>query len=479
QAGVDAAFNAWLAQFQTVNDGCSGTGGLQGQYAAPSLCEGGVVNVSYRIADNCTSDTASATFTLTAAQRLIVNCPRDIELTCGQDPRAEFNDWLLGFGFTGGCNPTATDLSGYEIPAAGQTLTITYIVSDNCNRESCTASFKMPSCNEPHCTYTQGYYGAYNGSACTVGGSPTTDYLIMLDAITDVGGTFDFGRIGTGNYFRLFLSDITGAANIGDNKIFKMLPGGGTPRALVGYDYYDNPIGVPSSWRNDNNPLTKSGPKTGAINNNLLSQTMTLFFNTHVDPTLVGFVLESHFATQDVACGSNVPIPDTYKEFSIPNSVINYLTSNGGATVGNLFNLANDALGGVNIGGLSHADVNKAVDVINNAFDQCRIRVPLQTSTFVYSSAVSSPLVEPIFTVYPVPFRDVINIKYDFDYSSKARIDIYDSKGMLLMSQDDNNAYLNKEISITPRFNRGEQQLFFIRVTTDRGMSTKKVISDK
>ncbi|SHJ22138.1 hypothetical protein, partial [Flavobacterium terrae] len=81
QAGVDAAFNTWLAQFQTVNDGCSGTGGLQGQYAPPSLCEGGVVNVSYRIADNCTSDTASATFTLTKGDAVDVTGPSDLTVS--------------------------------------------------------------------------------------------------------------------------------------------------------------------------------------------------------------------------------------------------------------------------------------------------------------------------------------------------------------------------------------------------------------
>jgi hypothetical protein len=282
----------------------------------------------------------------------------------------------------------------------------------------------------------------------------------------------------TGNYFRLFSSDITGAANIGDNKIFKMLPGGGTPRALIGYDYYDNPAAVPSSWRNDGNPLTKSGPKMGAINNNLLSQTMTLFFNTHVDPTLVGFPLEVKFATQDVACGSNVPIAGTYKEFSIPASVINYLAANGGATVGNLFNLANDALGGVSIGGVSHADVNKAVDAINNAFDQCRVQVPLQTPlpTLVFNATSN---LEPIFTAYPVPFKDQLTIKYQFDYISKAKIDIYNSTGTLLMSQDDNDAYFNKEVTITPRFNIGESQLFFVKVTTDKGQSVLKVISEK
>ncbi|GAA4766623.1 hypothetical protein GCM10023230_15380 [Flavobacterium hankyongi] len=420
-----------------------------------------------------------------------VGQPTEVELSLTAEPEncAGTNSGSITATFSGGAGSYTISIDGSPFEPAtsphvfnnlGTGLHTVVLLDRNDCRDSAEIRVSLIVCDGPHCTYTQGYYGAYNGSACTVEGAPTNDYLIMLDAITDVGGTFDFGRVATGNYFRLFASDITGAANIANNKIFIMLPGGGTPRALVGYDYYDNPAGVPSSWRNDGNPLTKSGPKMGAINNNLLSQTMTLFFNIHVDPTLLSFPLEIKFATQDVACGSSVPIPGTYKEFTIPSSVINYFTSHGGATVGNLFNLANDALGGMNIGGLNHSDVNKAVDAINNAFDQCRVRVPLQVTslptTFVYNSLVSS---DPIFTVYPVPFRDQLTIRYQFDYISKAKIDIYNSTGTLLMSQDDNDAYFNKEVTITPKFSVGEAQLYFVKVTTDRGQSVLKVISEK
>ena len=418
-----------------------------------------------------------------------VGQPTQVELSLTAEPEncTGTNTGSITATFSGGSGGYTINIDGGQfVPATsphvfsnlGAGLHTVVVLDRNDCRDSAEIRVSSIPCDGPHCTYTQGYYGAYNGSACTVEGAPTNDYLIMLDAITDVGGTFDFGRMSTGNYFRLFSSDITGAASIANNKIFIMLPGGGTPRALVGYDYYDNPAGVPSSWRNDSNPLTKSGPKMGAINNNLLSQTMTLFFNTHVDPTLLSFALEVKFATQDVACGSNVPIPDTYKEFSIPASVINYLTSHGGATVGNLFNLANDALGGVNIGGLTHSDVNKAVDAINNAFDQCRVKVPLQTPppTLVFNATAN---VEPVFTVYPVPFRDQLTIKYQFEDISKAKIDIYNSTGTLLMTQDDNDAYFNKEVTITPKFSVGEAQLYFIKVTTDKGQSVLKIISEK
>ena len=473
QAAVDAAFAAWLAQFQTVNDGCNGQGGLQGQYSPPSLCEGGSVTASYRIADNCTSDTATATFTLTEAQELTVTCPPDVILTCSDDPQAAFTAWINGFTFSGGCNPTASDLSGYEMPKAGQSISITYTVQDNCDLKSCTSTFEVPTCSEIHCTYTQGYYGELNGSACTPDGQPTYDHQIMVNAINQAGGWFNFGSTGTGNYFTLKASDVYGNANPALNNVFVMLPGGGMPRALVGFATYDQP----ATW-SDNDPLNASGQNKGRINNNLLSQTMALFFNLSVDSGLSSVQLKSKFATVDVECSTGVPNPRSYQEFTIPASVINYLNANyaGGATVGNLFILANKALGGENIGGLSHSNINMAVDAINRGFDECRLEVPVVIDLALTPTGVAN---EPIFTAYPVPFRDVLNIKYDFDYKSDVKIEIFDSKGSLLMTENDTDAYFNKEISVRPRFNRGDGQLFFVKLITNQGVSIKKVISEK
>ncbi|WP_169051639.1 hypothetical protein, partial [Flavobacterium sp. H122] len=83
----------------------------------------------------------------------------------------------------------------------------------------------------------------------------------------------------------------------------------------------------------------------------------------------------------------------------------------------------------------------------------------------------------PIFEPYPVPFEDVINIRYKFDYKSDVSIQLFDAKGSLLMLDRDSNPFYNKEVSIRPAFNRGRGQLFFIKVMTNRGMSIKKVLS--
>jgi hypothetical protein len=82
-----------------------------------------------------------------------------------------------------------------------------------------------------------------------------------------------------------------------------------------------------------------------------------------------------------------------------------------------------------------------------------------------------------VFTAYPVPFKEYINVRYEFNYQSKARIEIYDAKGMFVMSYDDADAYFNKEVRLNTTFNQGEGQMFIVKVITDREVSTQKVVS--
>jgi hypothetical protein len=481
QEDLKAKFDEWLASFKVINASCGAEPKYEGNTGVPLLCEGGKVTVKLSIANNCSSDEVQASFELTGVERLAIKCPTDVDLTCSQNPQEEFNTWISSFSYTGGCNPSATDLSSYVLPLPGQTLSVTYEVKDNCDTKSCTVTFKVPDCNTPHCTYTQGYYGDYNGSACDIDGNPTTDHQIMVNAINQAGGEYNFGSMATGNYFKLKASDVYGNPNIASNNVFVMLPGGGSPRALAGYATYDDY----STW-SDSDPLTKSGANKGNINNNLLSQTMTMFFNLSVDNTLGGYALKSKFATSDVSCGSDVAIPNTYKEFKISQLLIDYLNANyvGGANVSNLFALANKALGGENIGNLSPSIINSAVDNINRGFDACRVEVPLIIIVVkpidpIYETSRVNSNNDPIFSVYPVPFKETFTLKYEFDYKSEVKIQIFDTKGSLLQFENDTNPYLNKEISIRPRFNRGEGQMFFIKVITDRGVSIKKVLSSK
>ena len=83
------------------------------------------------------------------------------------------------------------------------------------------------------------------------------------------------------------------------------------------------------------------------------------------------------------------------------------------------------------------------------------------------------------FTAFPVPFKENITIRYNFDYKTNARIEIYDLRGRLLMTHDDPDAYFDKEVTLNTKFNNSDMQLLFIKVTTNKGAATKKVIAAK
>ncbi|MCW1147968.1 hypothetical protein OJ995_07025, partial [Flavobacterium sp. TH16-21] len=361
-------------------------------------------------------------------------------------------------------NETTATASGLS----GGLHSVTVTDSNGCST-TCEITIQTIPCEDGHCTYTQGFYGNYNGLGCTPDYGIVNSHTMMVNALNQVGGLYNFGSTNTGNYFQLKLSDVTGVVRPKDNKIYKMLPGGGTPRKLSGFATYD----VFSTW-SDNDPLTATGSKKGAINNNLLSQTMTLFFNIQMDSSLAFFELESSFATAaSVECGSNIPNMETIQVFNIPQGIIDYLSLNGGATVGNLFALANKALGGENIGGISHSNVNAALDAINRGFDKCRIRVAIPEYI-----EVEAPVAESLnIIVSPNPFKDYINLNYLFEYYSSVEIQIFNSKGVLLYEFKDNDAYYGKEMRIDVNFNYGKGELFIIKLVTNKESIILKLIS--
>ena len=100
-------------------------------------------------------------------------------------------------------------------------------------------------------------------------------------------------------------------------------------------------------------------------------------FNIRNSGTLgsISLVDDTLVTKATTGCGSSIPVGEATK-FGLPHNVIAYLNGGNGypATVDGLFSLANDVLGGV-VTNISASSINDAVDVINNAFDECRILV--------------------------------------------------------------------------------------------------------
>jgi hypothetical protein len=466
QAAIDVVFANWLSQF-SVTGGCSPTGDY-GHPIAPPLCSGGTTTVTYAVTDICSSPSATETFTVVPAAKLEIICPTDRTVECGEDAATLFATWRDTFGYTGGCtNAVSTDLSQIQMPEPGEPLVITFTVTDNCQSVSCTARFLITPC--AYCTYTQGYYGNPKGSACTPEGTTTNAKAIMINALTVEEGEYDFGSIATGNYFKLTLADVI------SNNIFRMLPGGGTPRSLIGYSTYS----VASTW-SDNDPLNASGSQRGKINNNLLSQTMTLFFNTRLNSEIGDFGLTNTFVTADTeVCGSHEPMIGTEQLFTIPQPVIDYLDVNGGATVSNLFVLANRSLGGENIGNVTASQVNAAVDAINRGFDGCRVFVGTTMSFETIETAIrqdshASSAIKGTMEVkiYPNPYTDNFNVSLSTSNDGKVAIAVYDMIGRLIETRDINPRE-SSDVRIGDKYPSG---VYNVVVTQGEEVKTLKVI---
>jgi len=158
----------------------------------------------------------------------------------------------------------------------------------------------------------------------------------------------------------------------------------------------------------------------------------------------------------------------------------------GASTVQELFDMANTALGtGATPNGASLSDIANAVDIINNAFDECRIFMgyvePLPCSIIEPSStdeslfkAASS---EFDFNAYPVPSRDgMITVSYNFDYDTNVNIYIYSFSGQTL-KVDLGIPYLkNTEGSRQIDISQIADQELLVKITTDRDESSKMII---
>ena len=285
------------------------------------------------------------------------------------------------------------------------------------------------------CTYTQGFYGNPNGLACYNNSGAKADATeLMINAFTGISQKV-FGNVTNKRFFTLYFTDIV------NSNIYNMLPGGGNAKALdidkkSPFDgaYYDDE----STWSLV--PMQSNGPQKGKIRNSLLAQTMVLWFNIQNSNTLgsISLVNDTLLTKKTESCGSNTPIGDAIK-FGLHHSVIVYLNGGNGypATVDGLLLLANDVLGGV-VSNISASAVNEAMDIINNAFDECRILV----GTIPYQSQLITKTQVPVSTsdnftketnetntlkviAYPNPYKNFFQLQITSPVSGTARIEFF------------------------------------------------------
>jgi hypothetical protein len=228
-----------------------------------------------------------------------------------------------------------------------------------------------------------------------------------------------------------------------------MLPGSGPSNALgvyVGTAEYSNH----SSWYVV--PIQTSGPNTGTIKNQLLSQTITLYFNLSISGNHLGDIaIGDSLVIADATCGSSTPIPGTNDTVVLDHTVVTYLAdaSHGYPnTVQGLFQLANDMLGGKNTG-LSLDAVQSTVEKINSGFDKCRVLV----AYLPYHSTNGASGREMItqrnktengngevnvsklnVSAYPNPYSDKVRFIIQSSVSGQGTLEVYNTLGQKIQT---------------------------------------------
>ena len=417
----------------------SGTG-VSGSTFDPSVAGVGThaVNYSVTITGGCVTDT-----TIEIEVKPLPNLDLGTyEPLCEEDEIITLSATPTGGTWSG----TGTNGSTFNPTLAGlgvHVLTYHYTDAFGCSAVQ-EVSIQVNRCAGINaCTLTQGYYGSSNGKSCD-------EDSLYRNAVSIIKKLLTPSPIVIGSGARTLTITVADSARLN-----AVMPGGGTP---FSFSHTGN-ITLQSSQFS----LYKTS--RGRINNILLSQTIALALNVRIKPDLAPFVLENGYIhTQRLRTCQNADLPSlvTCEEDSmairawlmIP-SVVNYLQANSGGTVADLLALANEVLGRTKVPGQagaggtvvpSLANIVAQVDIINNAFDQCRIflgflpTLNLCTSSSLRAAqqeeAQASVVIKTLeVKVFPNPFGTTLNFNIQTPEKTKVKIELFDLQGKLLTQE--------------------------------------------
>ncbi len=312
------------------------------------------------------------------------------------------------------------------------------------------------------CTYGIGFWGNKNSNGCLNGNQQSSNRL-MEQALINAGYDPVFGHDGAS--FTLTSNDIA------SGKVYKILPGGGPSKPFTGNALFVDK----STWPYI--PLSTKKANEGKSQNSLFSQMLALFFNLNINPGLESLIIENPvLITLPVSCQSGEVINQTDEKFStIPTSVFEFLiNSSYSQTAGGLFNLANDALGGVETG-LLLSDIADGLAALNKAFDGCRTLVGWKeaptprTSDHIFYEPQS-------LEVYPNPFSGKVYFEFVPGQDAQAKLELFDILGQkikTLMYIPVNKGMIQKLGYLPQGINSG---FLFYRLTLGNQVTSGKVL---
>ncbi len=246
-----------------------------------------------------------------------------------------------------------------------------------------------------YCTFTQGYYGNPNGIQYG-----ETTIQIIENALSDGNGQNNPITLGVPG--RSLTINRSAAACV-----IEWLPGGGASKKLPSGD-----LNVDGNCNAGALPIRK-----GRIKNNLITQAITLALNMRYDDRLYYLTLEN-------AC------------ISSSNAIYTKLGDN--ATIGDLMEYTNEALGGNISGNLGY--LTSAIGAVNDHFDECQAACGIVTPPGGGGGGLMfrQTLATTEIFVFPNPAKDFISINVENFIGEDVTIQIYNRLGMLQKEQQIN-----------------------------------------
>ena len=433
----------------------SGTGGTfnaaAGTYAPASGATTSTFTYTVTGVAPCTSDSAIATVIINAQP----NAGTDGSTTvCSNASAVNLFGLITGeqaggtWTRTTGTGGTFNAAAGTFTPAAGATnSTFTYIVAGvaPCTNDSSLATVNIT----PLATASISYGGPY---------------------CNDLPGLFDVALNGTGAYTGgtfsaspagLTISSTTGQINP-DTSIpgtytvtYTIAASGGCPEVTATGSVVIQDCGMEGCtlgyWKNHTNRWCASYTTSTVYGSVFTNAPSSLLSLTFLQALNLGGGGVNNLARQSVAailnaCSLEVAYPAPYSDS--PQSVINAVNAAflaGGSAPGNLAT---------------------ALDILNNT------GCPLSGT-----SATRPDRQDAGFTIYPIPFKENLTIHYNYDSPTDVKVEIINVLGKVLMTHRQMKVSAGADIVLTPDFTIGDGQIYFVRITSNTGVTMQKVVS--
>ena len=112
--------------------------------------------------------------------------------------------------------------------------------------------------------------------------------------------------------------------------------------------------------------------------------------------------------------------------------------------------------------------------------DECDVTYTWSISDAPISRSSSSSVRKETkidFRAFPVPFDNEVTITYEFDYRTDVTIEFFDTKGLLVLTETNTRYVAGSTGRTTLDLSRTSNQVFYVKLTTNQGSVTKKIVS--